>query len=494
MKQSINKLTQGILAVSLIAGSFSCDNNFDEINTDPGAFETIDESLQFNWVIRRMTSESYETWRGNLIYASEWVQHLAGTWGPDQYDVTNEDWASAQWNTTYIDYLKNMNDIIDRMEENSNRNLIARTIRVFFMQRLTDLHGDIPYSEAGMNIENLFPVYDRQQDIYASFVTDLTAAIDNIDVTNTSDTFDEPIYNGKLTKWKKFAASLLLKVGMRMSEVDAAAAQSAVSAALTAGVFESNDDIAYVEFGDLRNGISSVFQDFGVEGHGFSYSDEFVTRLQDQNDPRIPILMANYDNAGEEVATVPSAFIGRENGSVSVLISLTHAQPHRTNMVDYQAPRLLFTFAETEFLKAEARLRGWASGSAAEAYNSGITAACKQLDLFVGSGNGVSDVEITALLAEPSVVYNAATGLEQIITQKWIALIFNGYEAYAEYRRTGFPILTPGITQGTSDGTIPDRMRYPLLELTVNGTNYQDALSRYGGTDNINAKVWWDVD
>lgn len=495
MKSMINFKARVVLVLSLCIVTFSCDNDFDQINTDPTKFNTIDESFQFSWVIRRMASERFETWRGNLIYASEWAQHLAGTWGPDQYDVTNEGWSTAQWETTYRDYLRNTNDIIARTEENSNQNLIARVLRVFFMQRLTDLYGDLPYSEAGLNIEIQQPVYDTQQAIYQSFIADLTAASNGIDVSNADDSFigNEPIYDGDLSKWLRFTNSLLLRVGMRMSEVDPSAAESAVSQALSSGVFESNEDNAVAFFpeansGGPRNGIGSVFQDFGVTGHQFNYSDEFVTRLQANSDPRIPILMANYDDDGNVVDTDPQDFIGRPNGSLDGF-DLEHAQPNRNNMVRYESPRLLFSFAEVEFLRAEAYLRGWASGSPQEAYESGIRAACEHLDIFTETG--VTSEEIDALLLEPGIVYNTATGLEQIITQKWLALIFNGYEAYAEYRRTGFPDLTPGLEQGTSDGEIPTKMRYPVLELSTNSANYNDAISRYG-SNGIDVHVWWD--
>lgn len=483
------------LLALLVVGSFSCDNDFDEINTSPTQFTSIDPSFQFTWVLRRMTSERYETWRGNLIYSAQWAQQLAGAWGPDQYDVTNEDWASAQWNTTYRDYLRNTNDIISRTEEGSNQNLIARVLRVFFMQRLTDLYGDIPFSEAGQAVDNLTPVYDRQQDIYASFVSELTNASNNIDVSNGVDTFQEPIYDGDLTKWLKFTNSLLLKVGIRMSEVDATAAQSAITTALAGGVFDSTDDAAIATFADAnsggpRNGIGSVFQDFGTTGHQFSYSDEFVSRLQAQNDPRIPILMANYDESGNEIPTAPADFTGRVNGTGEAF-TLDHAQPHRVNMVAYDSPRMMFSFAEVEFLRAEAIFRGFASGSAEDAYNSGVTAACRQLDAF--TSNGVTDDQITTLLAETEVVYDGARALEQIITQKWLALVLNGYEAYAEQRRTGFPAVTPATNSLGGNGNIPGRSRYPALEVSANGANYQDALSRMGGNDDINASVWWDV-
>ena len=493
MKTISIKAKRIIVFCGLLMSVFACDDGFDEINTNPNSISDLDPGAQFSWVVRRMTSERYETWRGNLIYSSEWAQQLAGTWGPDTYDVTNEDWAHAQWVTTYRDYLRNINDVIARTEEGSNQNLIARTLRVFFMQRLTDLYGDLPYSEAGGASTNPSPVYDTQQDIYQSFVADLTAASSGIDASAAADSFNEPIYGGDLDSWRRFANSILLKVGMRMSEVDPSAAQSAVSQALSGGVFTSNDHIAYVDFssGNLRNGIGSVFQDFGTTGHQFSYSDEFVTRLQGQNDPRIPVLMAQYDADGNVIATADADFVGRTNGDRNEF-DVSNAQPHRENMVAYTSPRVLMSFAEVEFLRAEAILRGWASGTAADAYNSGITAACGHLDLFTGTTGTISSGDIADLLAEPSVAYNASTGLEQIITQKWIALIFNGYEAYAEYRRTGFPNLTvaaepePGIT------AIPGKLRYPVSESISNGENYAAAIARIGG-DNITASVWWDV-
>ena len=117
------------LLLSLLLVVASCDDNFDEINTDPTKFTDIDEGFQFAWVINRMVAERFEQWRGNMIYNSEWAQHFAGTWGPDLYDVSDDVFLSAQWDKTYVDYLKNMNDVIARTDENSNKNLIARVMR-----------------------------------------------------------------------------------------------------------------------------------------------------------------------------------------------------------------------------------------------------------------------------------------------------------------------------------------------------------------------------
>lgn len=498
--KTFKKINKSLIAMAIaLSISTACDDGFAEMNTNPSTSDQLGTEYLLNFVINRGGSERYETWRGNLIYCSQWTQHLAGDWDPDQYITTNEDWLSAYWVRAYGDYMRNLSDII-RREPTTNIGSMATIMKVLLMQRVTDMHGDIPYSEAFQGGAFPQPSYDTQEEIYTSFIEELTTAIGQLSEGNGQNPFEfDQIYGGDIDKWKKFGNSVLLRVGMRLSEVNSALAESTVAAALAGGVMTSNDDMAYITFdgsytsGVNSSGIGSVFQDFGVSGHLFRFSDEFVSRIVDNNDPRESTLMETYLSDGSVDTSVGAGnHIGRPNGE-DVTDSYQYAQPHREIMVAYNSPVIYLSFAEVEFNRAEAIQRGWASGSVQDAYESGITAAIKHLSIYPGATE-VDDASITTYLAEPNIAFNSANAMEQINTQKWIALFLDGFEAYSNQRRTGYPALTPGDNVGESDGVnIPGRMRYPVSEELTNGDNYAEAVSRMSGGDVISENVWWDV-
>ncbi|MEO0627800.1 MAG: SusD/RagB family nutrient-binding outer membrane lipoprotein, partial [Bacteroidota bacterium] len=169
------------------------------------------------------------------------------------------------------------------------------------------------------------------------------------------------------------------------------------------------------------------------------------------------------------------------------------AQPRRDVMVAYNSPAIYMSFAESEFLRAEAILLGWVDGSAQQAYENGVFAACKQLELYPNA-DPISDDDIFDFLGERGVEWDEEDGIELINTQKWIATLFDGFESYANYRRSGFPDITPGFSDGESGGEIPRRLRYPISEQVNNATNYQEAVGRLDGGDVITSRVWWDVE
>jgi hypothetical protein len=148
-------------------------------------------------------------------------------------------------------------------------------------------------------------------------------------------------------------------------------------------------------------------------------------------------------------------------------------------------PSYIMTYAEYSFIKAEAAERGWISGSAAQFYKDGITAAMQMW--------GVSDADIATYLAQPAVAYKGGqAGLAQIGVQKWIALFTQGFEAWSEWRRTGYPNLTPALNAATPDGQIPRRVVYPQTEQSFNNANLQSAITAQGGSDALNMRLWLD--
>ena len=149
------------------------------------------------------------------------------------------------------------------------------------------------------------------------------------------------------------------------------------------------------------------------------------------------------------------------------------------------------TYAEVEFLKAEAAIRGWISSSAEEHYNKGVTAAMKMLKQLYPASTAITDAEISAYLAGPG-AYDASKGWEMAMNEYWKATFLNEYEAYANWRRTGYPTLTPTKhPNSVSNNQIFRRMIYPGGESATNGENYAAAVARQGA-DDFTTRMWWD--
>ena len=167
--------------------------------------------------------------------------------------------------------------------------------------------------------------------------------------------------------------------------------------------------------------------------------------------------------------------------NVNVLASLT-------------APAFFMTYAEVSLLLAEAAQRGWIAGGEAAAkkyYEDGIRADIDRYKLYPKS-SAVPESEIVAFLASPNVAYSAANGLRLINTQLWITYITNGVQAFANFRRSGFPALTPNMANNNYEGGFARRLSYPDYELSQNKANYQAASAAIGG-DKMTVRVFWDI-
>lgn len=484
----------------ILIGILSCTKDFEDINTNPNESDSIDPKLQFSYALDRAASARDDQWRGNLIYCSIWSQQLSGSWETDRYITDNEDWLSSWWNNSYQRVGKDLIDVTLKAEEGSNLHSMATIFKVFFFQRLTDMYGDIPYSEANQGAVFPLPKFDRQEDIYTSFVADLQKAVAALDSSKDAVGDADILFNGDVAKWRKFGNSVLLRIAMRMSNIAPEAAKIAGTSAIENGLMSSNNDIAFLPFsgsdidGINANGIGEVFQDFGATGHLFRYSDEFVNLIINNDDPREENLMVTYNNDGSVNNSVGSGdHLGRPNGINPGNDDFVFAQPRRDVMVTYSAPAIYMSFAEVEFLRAEAIVLGWVAGDAKQAYESGVYAACKHLELYPNA-EPIDDDDIEDYLEENGVEYDENDAIELINTQKWIALLFDGFEAYANYRRSGFPDISPGLSDGESGGEVPRRLRYPIGEKVNNASNYNEAVSLLLDGDVITSRMWWDTE
>lgn len=513
-------LTGMLTAATMLATS--CDKGFEDMNKNPNALtDPVLENL-FTYNLVKTAGTGYENHRANLIYCGAMVQHFASLntyWSGDKY-LSNVEYYSAYFDTGYQNQVKEIEQIISLTKDNtalSNKYNVARIWRAYIYSRMTDLYGDIPYSEAGKGyLSNLYaPKYDKQADIYADLLKELEQAGGALDATKATYGTADAVYGGDVAKWKRFANSLMLRLGMRLTKVDANLAQTWVKKAIAGGVMQSNDDIAKINHQDTNDnnrnldGNTLKTQEYdaaNLKGKANSkLSKTFVDFLKNNDDPRLPyfatLWQGNADATQLATASAPAAQKGLPNGYDNTTIKNLITTWNDNSLAEYSeanlnyvasnaAPTLFQTYAEVELLLAEAALRGWGDGQAAAHYNKGVTAAMKMFSLY---GATISDAAITAYLtAHP---YNASTTntqMEQIHTQYWAVNFLNSYEAYANWRRTGYPVLTPTNYPGNeTGGVIPRRLKYPQSESSKNATNYNAVVAQQGA-DLFTTRMWWD--
>ena len=497
-----------MLAVFTVVG---CTENFDELEKDPVAL-SANPAGQLTFTQLCMSGDGYYQHRTNLIYAGGFVQHYSGSWAVTNYGGkfnNSEEYAVALWRNVYAHEMKSVVDILDVTGKDAsavNMNAVAKVMRVMIAQRLTDIYGDVPYSEAGLAFSKgiVTPKYDKQQDIYASFFKELDEAYNQLNVGKDlikGDLF----YKGDVSKWKKLANTMRLRAAMRISEVNPAEAEKQAKAAFQNGVFENNADNCIMQHLDFPFSDDPARLDY--RGNGLSYGfigneqgDHFssllIDYLKNNGDPRLTMIATPKTSSsvapgaalqpGETLyeGVKPGVFRWELPGGSNSASGIQSYLKLRTT------PFLHVSYSESQLLLAEAAFRGWVSGSAADYYKKGVEAGIKQLEIYGAAP--ASQASIDAYVnAKPLL---AGTEKEQIATQIWITYLFNSIEGYSNWRRTGYPHLIP-ITNSDSGtgGVVPTRLYYPNDEMQKNEKNYLDAVSRLGGKNDWLGKVWWDV-
>ena len=358
-----------------------------------------------------------------------------------------------------------------------NQVAVAKILKAFFYWHMTDRWGDIPYSEALKGKDNFTPKYDRQQDIYNS----LFALLDEANAAIvTGNIKNDIVYNGDVAKWKKLGNTIHLLMALRLSKVDAVKGAAEFNKAITNGIMTANtDNLAYPHLAEQPNENFWYNQFTRLGRNWYAVSKPLVDYMKPLNDPRLPVF-ANKNTAGE--------YVGLDYGLPgSTTVVINNFSLLGSGIRLQNSPVSLVTYAQALFARAEAAKLGWITGGDAVVktnYDSAIQQSIRQ---WAGP-----DADITTYLAKPGVLYEPANAIRQIATQRWVHLFLNGYEAWAEWRRTGFPVLV--AAPGANGDKIPRREGYPVQDRANNATNYNAAVSAfpYGGTDDLNARVWWD--
>ncbi len=480
----------------------SCDKDFEEININPTQANELDPAFQLARIQVSMSNNRYEYWRAQYIYCSTIIQHNASNqsyWAGDKYNMIDS-YSSAWWDSSYPREVKNVTDLVARTADDPiyvNFHAAARILRVYIMSRITDLYGDSPYFQAGKGFTEgvYFPEYDRQEDIYMDFFAEL----ENAQKLFTSDASVLPlsgdVFLGSDTdKWKRFANSLRLRLGMRLTEVNPTLAQQQVEAAIAGGVMQSNEDIVYLQHTQVEtNGNSDVM----AADDAFRMSEVMVNYLKATGDPRLPIWGMTYDADGNEqpdVATWKGLPNGTDSNSPESEVYETFVRHNRTTIKSPESPSFHMTYSEVELLLAEAAVRGWGAPlTAAEHFERGLRAGCEHVRWYPNAD--IDDADIDAFVAaNPLDVSSDEASLKHIATEQWVQFYQNAMEAFSNWRRTGYPELTPvNHPIGTTNGTIPRRLYYPPSEKGIN-PNFDIAVDRqFGGVNDLTGRVWWDV-
>lgn len=496
----------GILSVLLFA---SCTKNFREINTDRNNPTAVTSDLLLSGIISSsLNNQVGEAWSiGNLV-----VQYNA------KIQFVNEDrygWAELNsiWNNVYSNY-RNLQNIFTQVGSNTASPYygVSLILKSWMFSLVADAYGDAPYSQAGKGKTDAAyqPVYDKQEDIYTGILADLKKA--NEVLSTASGPFSgDLIYGGgpsAIIKWRRLANSLRLRYLLRLSKQKSVSSemQAILNDPINNPIFTGNLDNAELKY------LAAAPNQWPLYGSRVGSFDEirlsktFSDRLTALNDSRIRVFGRPTQNS---VTAGTPVIQGIPNGLSDVAALAFNGGPQNVSRVGYtfaclvcndpgqaaplpDAPRgLLMTYAELQFILAEARQRNFiTTGTAATYYNQGIAANFSYWQSVVPAAYNLQIAMPTGYMTQPAVELTGTNTeiLSKIALQKWIALYFNGLEAWFDWKRTGLPVIVPG-PGNLNNNLVPVRFIYPISEQALNAANRAAAVQRQGA-DNINTRTW----
>lgn len=517
MRNKILKLTY-ILALTSGSVLVSCNKaGLTDLNKPLNSVDYPIPANMFTGALLNTPQDNYSVLAQGMQYFSTYKEVPAI--GDKFYSFNGTEADFNLYYTVKLNLLKQLYDALT--EEQSNERAMVRILRVYEFHQLTDVAGDVPYFDAmkGESDRILSPKYDPQRNIYLDMLKELDEAAASLDPSKTNFGNADLFYKGDVTKWKKFAYTLMLRLGMRLTEVESETAETWVKKAIAGGVMMEDADMAKISYANASGGMNPKVQNSLLNGNylnpqdvdnveGGKYAATFINELKSTNDPRLPVISVVWQKPSGATAYVPNNDPAVQRGMVSGSLNTkpldfdTYSEPSPL-VLNVAAPIIILGPAEAYLLLAEAALRGWYTGmTAAEAYNLGTKAGMTQWAQWPAvapSSNIISQQQIDDYLAANP--YNSGGSfeqqLEQISVQKWISMFGDDYEVYANWRRTGYPELMPVNYPGNvTGGKMFRRFSIPISENLTNEANYQEALQRQGFSestnDNLLTRVWWD--
>lgn len=468
-----------LAAVAFMVIASSCDKlkDFDDTNVNPGGVSNPILSALFTNVESGLSGTATQTRPG----------YYAQIFSETQYsDASLYSIPQLEFSGIYTGALFDLQNIINT-NENNNLTQASRILKAYIFWTVTDRWGDVPYSEALKGASFPTPVFDKQEDIYKDLLNELKNAVASFDNV-TAIAGDISSYSGSITKWKKLGNSLRLLISLRMSKryPDAsglAATEFKAALADAGGIIESNADNFSFAFpgGNLSSPWYNLYNGRKDVGQSKTMTDITVALA----DKRQDIFGADVNGTPSSLG-VPYGW-KREN-----VDPWTQANPKWAYVLDpdlrtQKGNVVIIPASWIALARAEAADRGWTNEDAKALYETGITLS------FAQWGAGTPSA---SYLSQPNVIFTAAQGtaanLKQIATQRWIASYPDGIQAWAEWRRTGFPVLTPAPDAVNASKTIPRRYTYGTSEYGSNKANVDAASALLDKGDVMESRIWWD--
>ena len=457
----MKKIVLAALALTLVTSS--CQKQFGEYGINPNSPETVSPAL----LLSGAEVGTFATYGGELSrLASVWSQQTAGNQFQYQtfglYIITESD-VTNDWSSIYNGPIVNGRTLLDDYcQANPYYAGMTQIIMALNFGLATDFWGDVPFTEAGQALGGNFqPKYDSQETVIAGIQSLLDGAITNLSQPVSANTFipaqDDIIFNGNTAAWINAAYIIKARYANRLSQVDPQGSATAALAALS-HVSADQPDMNAV-FYDYAGNYNQWYDFLSQRANYIKMGKYFVDYLQSTNDPRLPLLVSKDEASGY------SGIPPEESDN-------TAASDPGPAVASSDSPTPLATYAEAQFIAAEAQLRLGQAGAAATAYNEAVAASVQRL----------TGASIAAAFQQSTASATASTiTLEQIINQKYVAL-FTTPEPYNDWRRTGFPQLQ--ANQQSQRKAIPLRLPTSQDERNYN----KNAVV----VDDIYQPVWWD--
>lgn len=480
--KNIKSIILGCSIFSLLI--FGCTNDFEEINTNPNSPESVDpQFLLANIISVEANMNTYDQGFRLANYLDQFAASVEFE-RIDRYEMGSN---SGYWNNIF----RLQSDIRSMKElpaSNEAYVAVGDILQSYLFSQLTDMWGDVPYTEAIQALDgNFTPKYDTQENIYTHPETGILAILERsatILENTTASIKGDVMFQNDLDKWVRFANSLRLRYLMRISNrlTDYSKIQELAD---SGKLMESNAQNAVVPYLSTAPNQWPMF----LTGLGL-YQEHRMTKTVDSvltiwNDPRVEVL---YKPTQKSINDGSPEYKGLTNGQSRETIS-----SKGINLNDISLFGTMFRdvpdavngqymqYAEVQFALAEAAERGYISQDPEPYYREGIKASFEYLG-----------VELPINYFSREAIAFGEDNLTKILTQKWLSLINNGHEAWFNVRRTGIPNLKPG-PDNLNDDRFPVRYLYPESEQATNRKNYEEAAERIGG-DNINSKGWWEME
>lgn len=507
-----------IITCCVFMGLTGCDKGFEELNINPYAINDLDASFIFP---KTQVDLNFGGWESEATIVQYFQNgYDEGATAGFQYNKNNNNFNQVRWGNPTDNYrlpIKNLVQALHNIEGDASKTNLRSMMRIWkalIFMNMVDTYGDVPYSEAGRGYldGNFAPKYDDDAAIYEDLYTEITQATAALNPAGDNVTSDL-IYNGDVTKWRRMANSLLLRLGMRYSKLNPTKAADIVAEAFNAGVMQTNADDCILFYNALyTNGMNGISNN----NPRFYYIEEpLVDQFQLTNDPRSKYITGKYPNPNVVLGSPPDVTLANQQGFPVGYSNLTvaahpdapvpvikgtgmdYSQPNYFALFSQNAPRFFITNSQTKLLLAEAAFRGWITGDAEALYEEGIRASMDQYALYPGGYGAISSLDQDDYIAGANVAYNATDALELINTQYWVSNVNNPLEGWSNFRRSGFPALTPNPLLGDHPvGGFIRRIPYPTTESGSNPDNYQAARVAMGiAADNSNdmaVRVFWD--